>query len=151
MMTIQGVGFSEYKDQLVVTAAGQKCNVVSQTVSKITCNLEANYKNSNVDAFDANLGHSGVTLATYNITDSNIDTNIAAIRSGANTVTLDSTKTLYDFDILPFYRGLRQIFHMKGYIRANITGNHVFKFMSVPLYAKIYLSNVANNTLDSNL
>ena len=40
---------------------------------------------------------------------------------------------------------------MKGYFRANITGNHKFKFMSKPLIAKIYLSNVANNTLDSNL
>jgi len=107
--------------------------------------------NSNPDAFDANLGHSGVILKTYNITSNNIDTNIAAIRSGANTVTLDSTKTLYDFDIPHFNYGLRQIFHMKGYFRANITGNHIFKFMSKPLFSTIYLSNVANSSLDSNL
>jgi hypothetical protein len=47
--------------------------------------------NTNVNAFDVNLGHSGVVLTTYNISDNNIDTNIAAIRSAANTVTLDNT------------------------------------------------------------
>lgn len=63
--------------------------------------------NSNVNAFDVNLGHSGVVLTTYNITSNNIDTNIAAIRSAANTVTLDNTKTVYDFDIPHFNYGLR--------------------------------------------
>lgn len=135
----------------MVTAAGQKCNILSQTVNQITCVVQPNYMNTNVNAFDVNLGHSGVVLTTYNISDNNIDTNIAAIRSAANTVTLDNTQTVYDFDIPHFNYGLRQIFHMKGYFRANITGNHKFKFMSKPLYAKVYLSNVANNTLDSNL
>lgn len=55
--------------------------------------------NSVVNAFDASLGHSGVHMTTYNISDVNIDTNIAAIRSSANTVTLVSTENLYDFDI----------------------------------------------------
>lgn len=55
--------------------------------------------NSVVNAFDASLGHSGVHINTYNISDVNIDTNIAAIRSSANTVTLVSTENLYDFDI----------------------------------------------------
>lgn len=41
--------------------------------------------------------------------------------------------------------------HFRGYFKANITGKHIFKMVSMPETATVYLSNVADSTDNANL
>lgn len=41
--------------------------------------------------------------------------------------------------------------HFRGYFKANVTGKHIFKMASQPETATIFLSNVADSVLDSDL
>lgn len=151
VLEIEGKGFSEFKDQMMITAGRHKCEIMSQSKTKITCKVQPNYKNPTPVATDSTVGGAGFTFKHYNLTSNNITNNIADIRGNQTTVTLDRTETMYDVDVPDFYNKKKTMVHFKGYFKANLTGKHIFKMVSRPETAEVYLSNVADSALDSNL
>lgn len=130
MLEIEGRGFSEFKDQMVVTAGRHECEIMSQSKSKITCKVQPDYKKPTALPTDSLVGSAGFTFTHYNLTTDNLDNNIADIRGAKSKVTLDKTETRYDLDI-PDYSGKKNtLVHFKGYFRANLTGKHIFKMVS---------------------
>jgi hypothetical protein len=136
---------------MTISAGRHTCDIITQSKDKIVCRVKPNYVSPTATATESTLGTAGFVYKHYNLTVENVANNIADIRGAKATVTLDKTETKYDVDIPDFYNKKKTMVHFRGYFKANITGKHIFKMVSRPEVATIYLSNVADSALDSDL
>jgi len=134
-----------------ISAGRHTCDIIRQSKDKIVCRVKPNYVSPNAGATDNTLGTAGFIFKHYNLTSAVIADNIADIRGPKSTVTLDKTENKFDIDLPDFYNVKKTMVHFRGYFKANVTGKHIFKMVSRPEVANIYLSNVADSASDSDL